>query len=118
MRATPNTELMDEDKLASPPTRAWTRIEDYYASLARRLTERRRREPGPRTQPEAPRFSLSTLPFLALLAALAVLAVAIAVTAWPGREHPQAQPKPQPRELGTAPPGWFEEAKREVRQEN
>ena len=110
---------MDEDKLAPPPTRAWTRVEDYFASLARRRTERRRREPEtPRTQPEAPRLFLSTLPFLALLAALAVLAVAIAVAAWPGRERPQAQPKPQRREYGTAPPGWLDRAKREMRREN
>jgi len=107
---------MNEDKLAPPPARAWTRVEDYFASLARRRTARRRREPGPRTQPEAPRLSLSTLPFIALLAALAVLAVAIAVAAWPGREHPQAQIKPQPREYGTAPPGWLDQAKREPRQ--
>ena len=114
---------MNEDDFAPPPagapTRAWTRVEDYFASLARRRTERRRREPEtPRTQPEAPRLSLSTLPFLALLAALAALAVAIAIAAWPGREHPRAQPRAQPRELGTAPPGWLDRAKREMRQEN
>ena len=41
--------------------------------------------PGwPRTRPETPRFSLSTLPFLALLAGLAELAVAVVVGALVG----------------------------------
>jgi hypothetical protein len=110
---------MNEDELVPPPTgaptRAWTRIEDYYASLAARLTARRRRDPGsPHIHPEAPRLLLSILPFL-VLAALAVFAVAIVIDAWPGRDRPQAQPKPQPRDLGTAPPGWFEEAEPEMR---
>jgi hypothetical protein len=112
---------MNEDKLASPParapTRAWTGIEAYFASLARRRTERHRRE-RPHFHPEAPRLWLSILPFVVLLAALAIFAVAIAIDAWPGRERPQAQPKPQPREIGTAPPGWLEPEKRELRQRN
>ena len=107
---------MNEDKLASPPTQAWTRVEDYFASLARRRTARKQREPGPHIHPEAPRISLSILPFLALLAALAVFAVAIVIDAWPGRDRPHAQPKPPPREYGTAPPGWIDQAKRDVRQ--
>jgi hypothetical protein len=92
----------------------WTRPEDYLSALARRRTARRAREPRPRTQPEAPRMLLSTIPFLALIGALAVLAVSIMVVAWPG-----GQPRPQPRvaqhELGTAERGWFEEAKKEFR---
>jgi len=90
-----------------PPTGAWTRVEDYLGALARRRAARRRHEPGPRTQPEDPKLSLSTLPFLALLIALAVLTVGIAVAAWPGRSHepPRAEPA---REIGTAPPGWLD----------
>ena len=114
MRATPHPESMDEDKLASPPTRAWTGAEAYFASLARRRTERKRRE-RPHFHPEAPRVSLSILPFLVLLAALVVFAVAIVIDAWPGRERPQAQSKPEPRAYGTAPPGWLEKAEREKR---
>ena len=116
----PNREAMNEDKLAPPPTGAptpWTRAEAYLASLARRRTARRRREPEPpRTQPETPRLSLSILPILALLAALALFAAAIVIDAWPGRERPRAQPKAEPSEYGTAPPGWLEQAKRERRQ--
>jgi len=111
---------MNEDKLAVPPagapTGAWTRVEDYFSSLARRRTARKRREPGPHFHPDAPRISLSILPFVALLAAVVVFAVAIVIDAWPGRERPQAEPEPQPRELGTAPPEWLEEAKRDIRQ--
>lgn len=103
---------MEEEKRESRPgqsrrLRAWTRVDDYLVALARRRTERRRREPKPRTQPENPRAGLSTLPFLALILALAVLASAIVVTAWPGRERPPPKPRPASAEPGTAPPGWF-----------
>jgi len=91
---------------------SWTRVEDYLGAMARRRTERRKREPKPRTQPEAPRLLLSTLPFLALIAALAVLAVAIMVMAFPGGQ-PQQRPRPVQHEQGVAAKGWFQEAQRE-----
>jgi hypothetical protein len=93
----------------------WTRAEVYLIALARRRSARRQRGPKPRTEPDEPRFVLSTLPFALLLAALGVLAVAIMVVAWPGSQ-PQPRPRAEPpRELGVAPPGWFERAKREFR---
>ena len=50
----------------------WTRPDEYIGALARRRTARRSRgdKIRPRTQPEAPRFALSTLPFLVLFGAL------------------------------------------------
>ena len=101
---------MKKQGLAPPPPRAWTKIEDYLAPLVRRSRQRRRVKQ--RTQPEAPRLLLSTLPFLALLAALAVLAVAIMIAAWPGAQ-PQSQRRPQQHEQGYAPKGWFQEAQKE-----
>ena len=105
---------MDKQRrLADPSTgRKWTRPDDYFEALARRRTARRSRSPKPRTEPEMPRFSLSTLPFIALLAALAVLSVAIMIAAWPG-----SRPQPRPRQLaaheqGVAPKGWFQEAEK------
>ena len=100
---------MDKHRL----TQRWIRIEDYLGALARRRTARRMRQPRTRTEPEAPRLMLSTLPFAALIAMLAVLLVGIAVVAWPGRHIPE--PPPPERKLGTAPPGWFAEAKKEFR---
>ena len=104
----------DKGDLAPVKPRSWTRIDDYFETLARRRTARRSRGLRPRTEPEAPRFSLSTLPFLALIAGLAVLAIAIAIAAWPG-----GQPKPRPQagnhEQGVAPKGWFQEAQKEMR---
>ena len=72
------------------------------------------REPSePRTQPEAPRFSLSTLPFLVLLAALMVITVGIAAAAWPGGLS-QAQQRFAAKERGTATKGWFQEAEKDM----
>ena len=74
-----------KEELAPPPdARSWTGPTVYFEALARRRTERRRREPLVRTQPKSPRLLLSTLPFIALIAALGLLAVAIMITAWPG----------------------------------
>ncbi len=97
------------------PLRAWTRIEDYLEALARRRTARRKRYgvPQPRTEPESPRVLLSTLPFLALMAGLGILAAAIIMAAWPGRSG--RRPAPVGQEQGTAAPGWFEEAKKDMR---
>ena len=100
-----------------PPVkdRSWTRVDDYFESMARRRTARRARQPRPRTEPEAPRFSLSTLPFLILIGGLAVLAVGIAISAWPGVQPP-AKPQAAARhERGVAPKGWFQEAQKEFR---
>jgi hypothetical protein len=82
--------------------------------MARRRTARRQRGPKPRTQPEAPRLLLSTIPFLALIAALAILAVAIMIVAWPGSQ-PQPAHRPVQHEQGVAPKGWFQEAEKDFR---
>lgn len=108
--------MKSKEELAPPPAgHSWTRPKEYIEALARRRTARRKREPGAgaRTQPESPRLLLSTLPFLALIAALGVLAIAIMIVAWPGR--PQRHPPPQQREQGIAPKGWFQKAEREFR---
>ncbi|HKX92343.1 MAG TPA: hypothetical protein VJM15_07965 [Sphingomicrobium sp.] len=106
---------MEEEHLAtSRRAQPWTRLEDYFVALARRRTARRARAAGPRTQPDAPRFSLSTLPFLMLIAGLAVLAVAIAVAAWPGSRPPPKQ-EVAIHEEGRAAKGWLDEAKKEMR---
>jgi hypothetical protein len=99
---------MKKQGLAAPRER-WTRIDDYILPLLRRSRSRRMK---PRTQPEAPRLLLSTVPYLALFAALAVLAVAIMVSAWPGSQ-PRPQPRPPQHELGYAPKGWFQRAEKE-----
>src|SRR5437588_8065025 len=102
--------MKKKGELAPPrPTEAWTRIDDYLGAMARRRTERRRREPKPRTQPETPRLLLSTLPFMALIMAMAVLAVGIMILAFPGAQ-PQRQQRPAARQQGVAPKGWFQEA--------
>jgi anti-sigma factor RsiW len=101
-------------ELAPPEPSRWTRADDYLGAMARRRTARRQREPGPRTQPETPRLLLSTIPFLALIAALAILAVAIMIVAWPGSQ-PQPRQASVAREQGVAAKGWFQDAEREFR---
>ncbi|WP_156029710.1 hypothetical protein [Sphingomonas sp. URHD0057] len=95
----------------------WTNSDDYVAALARKRTARRGRgrgrEASRRTQPESPRFGLSTLPYLALIAGLAVLTVAIAVAAFPGSQPEHKAPQLPPHEQGTAVKGWLQEAQRE-----
>lgn len=91
--------------------RGWTRIDDYLAAWFLRVRQRRASRLSPRTEPEDPRFTLSTLPFLLLSAGLVVMAVAIALVAFPGAQ-PQHKPPPVQRELGTAPKGWFQEAEK------
>ena len=91
----------------------WTRPDDYIEALAFKRTFRRNRRGRGRTEPESPRFLLSTLPFLALFALLGVLTVAIIVAAFPGAQ-PEAKAPPQAaRQQGVAARGWFEEAQRE-----
>jgi len=106
---------MKKDGLAPPPSaRTWTRIDDYTASMRGfGSAARRRRRLEPRTQPEHPRFMLSTFPFVALIAVFAVMTVIVLVAAWPGREHP-VKPRAAAHEVGTAAKGWFQEAQREM----
>jgi hypothetical protein len=84
----------------------WTRPEDYVVAFARKRTFRRARRQSERTEPEAPRLLLSTVPFLGLLALLGVLAVAIMFLAFPGSQ-PQPNPVPVPaKEQGVAATGF------------
>lgn len=107
--------MKNKDEVVSTESQSWTRPDDYLSALARRRAHRKRREPRlPRTQPEAPRLILSTLPFVVLMAALAVLAVAIMVIAWPGSQ-PQTKVQPVQHQQGYAARGWFNEAEREMR---
>ncbi|MEO8454119.1 MAG: hypothetical protein ABI454_03080 [Sphingomicrobium sp.] len=106
--------MNNKGDLASSESLSWTRPEDYLSAMARRRTERRKREPKPRTQPESPRLLLSTLPFLALIAALAILAVAIMIAAFPGNQ-PQARSNAPEHRQGYAPKGWFQEAEKEFK---
>jgi hypothetical protein len=106
---------MSKPDLAPPTAQRWTRIDDYAAGLARLRSARRAHRARARTQPETPSLLLSTVPFAVLIAVMAMLVVVFAVAAWPGRPVPQAVEKAQPRELGTAPKGWFDEAKKEFR---
>jgi hypothetical protein len=103
---------MDKPDLAAANARRWTRIDTYLEALARRGTARRRRRISARTEPEAPRLMLSTLPFVATMIVLVILVILFAVAAWPPAQ-PEFRPKPQHRELGTAPRGWFQNAQRE-----
>jgi ferric-dicitrate binding protein FerR (iron transport regulator) len=93
---------------------AWTRPEEYIAALARKRTFRRSRADRQRTQPEAPRMLLSTVPFLALIALLAVLGASIMMVAFPGSQ-PASKPRADPpKEQGVAQRGWFQEAQKEM----
>jgi hypothetical protein len=105
---------MNDPDLA-PPEERWTHIEAYLGALARRRTARRSRRRKQQTEPEAPSLVLSTLPFAVLIAVLGLLVVAFAVTAWPPSQPGVEQPRPAERQVGTAPPGWFEKAKKEMR---
>jgi hypothetical protein len=105
---------MNKDEVASRPPRDWLRVDDYMESLARRRTARRSRMPRPRTQPEAPRVLLSTLPFVALMVGLAVLTLAIVIAAWPHGPAAHA-PKAEQAQPGTASKGWFQEAEKQFR---
>ena len=93
----------------------WTRPEDYLGALARKRGFRRGRRAKDRTEPEAPRLLLSTVPFLLLMSLLGVLAVAIMIIAFPGTQPVQRPALAAPKELGVAPRGWFQEAQREFR---
>lgn len=91
----------------------WTGVESYLVALARRRTARHKREGRPRGMDgESPQPTLGTVPFLVMMAAFALLFVAIATLAWP--VHEQQKPRPAERESGTAPPGWLEDAEKEM----
>ena len=104
---------MRKEPLTESRVGQWTRPEDYVMAMAVKRTARRKREPRPRTEPEVPRFSLSTLPFLALLGALALLAVGIMIVAFPGTQPQLKQAQVAAREQGVANRGWFQEAQKE-----
>ena len=102
--------VSDKDPLAQRSQREaprWTRPEDYLdmGRLWRRSAARLRRRLRPRTEPERPRFTLGTLPFMLLILALMIVAVAVIIAAVPVRRYDP--PKPVPHEQGTAPPGWL-----------
>lgn len=106
--------MSSKDESRQSQRRLWTRTEDYVAALLRRRAARREWELKPRTQPEAPRPLLSTLPFLVLIAAIGLLGIAIMVTAYPGSQ-PHPHPSPQQPERGVASKGWFQEAQKDFR---
>lgn len=91
------------------PQRRWTRPEDYIdlGRLWRRSSDRHRRRMEPRTEPENPRLTLTTLPFLFILLILMIVAATVILAAIPGRRVQPPQPKPAV-ESGTAPPGWLD----------
>jgi len=105
--------MRNKGELAPPEPRRWTRVDDYLGAMMLRGTARRSRKWRPRTQPEAPRLLLSTIPFLALIAALAMLGVAIMVVAWPGAQLQQPQHHVAQPEQGVAARGWFQEAEKD-----
>jgi hypothetical protein len=100
----------EDSRPASPspaPRRGWTRAEDYLdlSRLWRRSASRTRKRLQPRTEPEQPRFTLGTLPFMLVMGILMVVAITIIIAAIPVRRHYEAPPVE--REQGTAPPGWL-----------
>ena len=107
---------MNKDGLAPPSAaRAWTRIDDYLgAGHHTRVAARRGSTFKPAFESYRPHFTLSTLPFLALLVGLAIATVGIAVAAWRERDTPTTAPRMAP-ELGTAQRGWYQEAQRDFR---
>ena len=96
-------------------SRGWTSVEGYLVALARRRTERHKREGRPprRMDANVP-ATIGTIPFIVFMMALALLVVAIASLAWPSGEQPR--PRPVTQEIGTAPPGWLQEAEKEMNQ--
>lgn len=104
---------MDRPRLSESPKDRWTNADDYVAALARKRTARRDRETKlRRTQGESPRFGLSTLPYVALIAVLLVLTIAIAVAAFPGTQ-PMPSRQLAAHEQGVAEKGWLQDAERE-----
>lgn len=104
--------MADDRPPAHEDARPWTRIDEYVVLLARTRSARRARLSRPRTQPEEPRFALSTLPFMLLMGALLIITLGLFLVAWPG-SHPQKQPTVETKEQGVAQRGWLEDAERE-----
>lgn len=108
--------MAEDEPLSRQDARPWTRIDEYVVGLARLRSARRRSLAiKPRTQPENPRFMLTTLPFMALMGGLLVLAAAVIFSAWPGDDQPPSRPAVEAREQGVAPRGWFADAEREFK---
>jgi len=93
---------------------SWTGVENYLVALARRRTARHKREgrPHSRMDPDEPRNTVGTIPFIIMMGAFLLLFVAIASLAWPN--HEEQKPRKAEREIGTAPAGWMEEAEQEM----
>ena len=106
--------MADDRPQAHDEARPWTRIDEYLVSLARVRSARRAQALKPRTQPEEPSFSLSTLPFMLLMAALMVITLALFLAAWPGGRS-QPEQRIEPKEQGVAQRGWLDDAEREFR---
>ena len=105
---------MDDKRLASQRSgRDWTQPDDYVASLARKRTARKSREPSPESQHEAPRFPVGMLPFVALMAVFAILVVATILVAFPGNQPQLRAKRPAAPERGYAPKGWLQEAEKQ-----
>jgi hypothetical protein len=102
---------MKHDGVAESPK--WTRPEAYVEALVRQRSARRASRAALRTQPEAPRLLLSTLPFVAIIGLLAVLAFAIMVVAMPGPQPQQRATRAAPKQQGVAARGWLQEAQKE-----
>jgi len=109
---------MDRPDVSESAAGRWTNAGDYVAAMARKRTARSKRERKTgRTQPESPRFGLSTLPYIALITVLAVLTIAIAIAAFPGSQPLPRQPQlASAHEQGVAQKGWLEKAEREFHQ--
>jgi hypothetical protein len=88
----------------------WTRLEDYVdlRRLRRRAAATLNRRMRPRTVAPVAHWLISTLPFVLLMAGLAAMTLWIMIYAAPGVGRPDRQAEPQPREIGTAPPGWID----------
>ena len=99
----------------APPDERWTRVEAYVESLARLRIARRSRAPKQRTEPEAPNLMLSTVPFATLIGVMGMLIVVFAIAAWPPSQPRFEPPKSAEHEAGKAAPGWFDEAKKNMR---
>lgn len=104
---------MKRHEVTESPAGKWTRPEDYLGAMARKRSFRKGHKRKARTEPEAPRLLLSTIPFVAMMALLGVLAVAIMVAAFPATQPHQFAAQLVQREKGVAPKGWFQEAQRE-----
>lgn len=94
---------------------AWARSETYVVGLARSRAARRRSMPPPRSQPERPRAALSSWPYLLVILAFFAMAVPVIIAAWPAKPPPAAPPEPVRATPGTAPAGWLDRARRDMR---